>query len=110
MAPDVTADAIALEAAKKARKKVVKKAEEAKHVVAMAGAKPFELYANLFADKARKPWRSIEEVELATLEWVWWFNNTRLHSELGYRTPNETENAYYDSQDARTPTRALANR
>ena len=44
--------------------------------------------------KARKPWRSIEEVELATLEWVWWFNNSRLHSELEYQTPAEYETNY----------------
>ncbi len=35
------------------------------------------------------------EVELATLEWVWWWNNQRLHSELGYRTPIEFEAAHY---------------
>lgn len=57
--------------------------------------------------KARKPWRSIEEVELATLEWVWWFNNSRLHSELNYQTPVEYEDAYYNSQQARTPTGTL---
>ena len=58
--------------------------------------------------KARKPWRSsIEEVELATLEWVWWFNNSRLHSELNYQTPVECEDNYYASQNARTPTGAL---
>ena len=57
--------------------------------------------------KARKPWRSIEEVELATLEWVWWFNNSRLHSELNYQTPVEYEDDYYNSQQARTPTGAL---
>jgi hypothetical protein len=28
------------------------------------------------------PWRTVEQVELATLEWVWWFNNQSLHSEL----------------------------
>jgi len=33
--------------------------------------------------KPRKPWRTVEEVELATLKWVWRFNNTHLHSELG---------------------------
>lgn len=41
------------------------------------------------------PWRTVEQVELATLEWVWWWNNQRLHSELGYRTPTEIEDAYY---------------
>ena len=45
--------------------------------------------------KKRRPWRTVEEVELATLEWVWWFNNQRLHSELDYRTPAEVEAEYY---------------
>ena len=41
------------------------------------------------------PWRTVEQVELATLEWVWWWNNQRLHGELGMRTPAEVEAAYY---------------
>ena len=45
--------------------------------------------------KKRRPWRTVEEVELATLEWVWWFNNQRLHSGLDYRTPAKVEAAYY---------------
>lgn len=45
--------------------------------------------------RARGPWRTVEQVELATLEWVWWWNNQRLHSELDYRTPAEAENEYY---------------
>jgi len=45
--------------------------------------------------KKRRPWRTVEQVELATLEWVWWFNNQRLHSELDYRTPAEVEAEYY---------------
>lgn len=45
--------------------------------------------------RPRKPWRTVEEVELATLDWVWWFNNIRLHSELSYRTPNEVEADHY---------------
>ena len=32
--------------------------------------------------RARGPWRTVEQVELATLEWVWWWNNQRLHSGL----------------------------
>lgn len=39
--------------------------------------------------------RVVEQVELAMLEWVWWWNNQRLHSELDYRTPTEAENEYY---------------
>lgn len=45
--------------------------------------------------RARGPWRTVEQVELATLEWVWWFNNQRLHSELDYRTPIEAEQEYH---------------
>lgn len=39
--------------------------------------------------RRRGPWRTVEQVELATLEYVWWWNNHRLHGELGYRTPIE---------------------
>ena len=59
--------------------------------------------------KARRPWRTVEEVELATLDWVWWYNNTRLHSELGYRTPVEFEADHATARQHReTPTGALA--
>ncbi|NLB75853.1 MAG: IS3 family transposase, partial [Crenarchaeota archaeon] len=36
-------------------------------------------------------------VELATLEWVDWFNKTRIHSTIGYVSPFEFERRYYDS-------------
>ena len=45
--------------------------------------------------RQRGPWRTVEQVELATLGWVWWWNNQRLHSELGYRTPAKVETQYY---------------
>lgn len=48
----------------------------------------------------RGPWRTVEQVELATLEWVWWWNNSRLHGELDYRTPIEIEQAYYADQES----------
>lgn len=41
------------------------------------------------------PWRTVEQVELATLEYVWWWNHERLHGELDMRTPIEVEEAYY---------------
>ncbi len=46
------------------------------------------------------PWRTVEQVELATLEWVWWWNNSRLHGELDMRTPIEIENAYYADHES----------
>jgi hypothetical protein len=68
-APDITAVATALEAAKKACEEAVKKVEEAKHVVAMAGAKPLELYANLLADEARQPWEKILKAQVMQAPW-----------------------------------------
>jgi putative transposase len=43
------------------------------------------------------PWRGVDDLELATLNWVHWFNNTRLHSSCGYVPPTEYEAAYYRS-------------
>ena len=44
----------------------------------------------------RGPWRSLEAVEFATLEWVDWFNDRRLPEPIGYVPPAETE-ANYDA-------------
>ena len=41
------------------------------------------------------PMRTIDDVESATMEWVDWFNNRRLHSQLDYVPPEEHEAAYY---------------
>ena len=41
------------------------------------------------------PWRCLEDVELATLTWVDWFNMRRLLEPLGYVPPAEYEAAYY---------------
>ena len=43
----------------------------------------------------RGPWRSLQAVELATLEWVDWFNNRRLFGPIGNIPPAEAEAAYY---------------
>ncbi|QKJ18054.1 IS3 family transposase [Microbacterium hominis] len=53
--------------------------------------------------RQRGPWRTVEQVELATLEWVWWWNNQRLHGELDMRTPIEVEDAYYDDLESAQP-------
>lgn len=45
--------------------------------------------------RRRGPWRTVDDVELATLAWVHWFNTTRLHGALGAVPPAEFEGAYY---------------
>jgi transposase InsO family protein len=47
------------------------------------------------------PWRNIDAVEFATLEWVDWFNNRRLLEPIGHVPPVEYEEVYYRSQEAR---------
>jgi len=43
----------------------------------------------------RAPWKTMEAVEFATLEWVSWFNNARLLAPIGYIPPAEAEANYY---------------
>ena len=57
--------------------------------------------------RRRGPWRSIEDVELATLEWVWWFNDYRLLEPIGYVPPVEHEEAYYRRQENQADVAAL---
>ena len=49
--------------------------------------------------RRRGPWRSLEDVEFATLEWVWWFNYHRLLEPIGHIPPVEHEEAYYRRQE-----------
>ena len=41
------------------------------------------------------PWKTLAQVELATAEWIDWYNNARLHSAIGYLPPAEHEAAFY---------------
>lgn len=41
------------------------------------------------------PWRNCEHVELATLEWIDWFNNRRLLEPIGNIPPTEAEARFY---------------
>jgi putative transposase len=50
----------------------------------------------------RGPWSRIEDVELATLEWVWWFNNHRLFGPIGHVPPAEFEEQYHSRLTAQT--------
>ena len=48
----------------------------------------------------RSSWRRIEDVELATLHWVSWFNHRRLLEPIGNIPPAEAEDAYYAALEA----------
>lgn len=50
--------------------------------------------------RRQRAWKSVEQVELATLDWVDWFNNKRLLEPLGYMPPVEFEEMYYQQQAA----------
>ena len=45
------------------------------------------------------PWRSLDELELATLEYIDWFNHRRLHSACGYLPPAGYEAIHYDQHN-----------
>jgi len=46
------------------------------------------------------PWKGLDEVELATLTWVEWFNNRRLLQPIGDVPPIEYENLYYQQAES----------
>jgi len=48
--------------------------------------------------RRRGPWRNLDEVEYATLEWIDWFNNRRLLEPIGDIPPAEYEAMYYQEQ------------
>jgi putative transposase len=45
--------------------------------------------------KPQRPWKTLSQVELATAEWVDWYNHRRLHGEIGHIPPVEYEANYY---------------
>ena len=55
--------------------------------------------------RQRGPWRGLDEVEYATLEWVDWFNHRRLLEPIGYVPPAEFEAAFLEQEDPSYPAR-----
>ena len=49
--------------------------------------------------RKKGPWRGLEDVEFATLDWVHWYNNQRLLESIGYVPPVEHELDYYRLQE-----------
>lgn len=52
--------------------------------------------------KRKGPWRTPEQVELATLEWIDWWNHRRLHEAIGHIPPAEKEANYYNHKTQTT--------
>jgi len=40
-------------------------------------------------------WQTRTDLELGTVEWISWYNATRLHGEIGYVPPTEFEANWY---------------
>lgn len=57
--------------------------------------------------RKRGPWRNLEAVEFATLEWVDWFNKERLLESIGYLPPAEFEELYYREQESQAAVAGL---
>jgi transposase InsO family protein len=57
--------------------------------------------------RRRGPWKGVEDVEFATLEWVAWYNTSRLLEPIGYVPPAEFEEAHYRCQTAPAELAAL---
>jgi putative transposase len=55
--------------------------------------------------RRRGPWKGIDDVEYATLEWVDWFNHRRLLEPIGDVPPSEFEAAYRGKEDSREAVR-----
>ena len=54
----------------------------------------------VYGPDAPRPWDDVDELELATLGWVHWFNHERLHRYCGHVPPAEFEAAFYAAQQA----------
>ncbi|MGH9231920.1 MAG: IS3 family transposase [Acidimicrobiales bacterium] len=54
----------------------------------------------VYGPDAPQPWEAVEELELATLSWVHWFNQHRLHGHCDDVPPAELEAAFYAAQQA----------
>lgn len=78
----------------------------ARHKIVQSLSRPGQCWDNAMAESViglykaevirhEGPWKGLEEVEFATLEWVDWFNNARLLEPIGYVSPAEFEEAYY---------------
>ena len=45
----------------------------------------------------KKPWKTTSQLEWEIMKWVHWYNTKRIMEPLGYITPNEMEENYYEN-------------
>jgi putative transposase len=57
------------------------------------------LYKTELVDR-NGPWEDGDHLELATMEWVGWYNHRRLHSACGYTPPAEYESRFYRARNS----------
>jgi putative transposase len=57
--------------------------------------------------RKRGPWKTIDDIEIATLEWVDWYNQRRLHSAIGNIPPAEYEASCYAQEEPATVVPAI---
>jgi transposase InsO family protein len=53
--------------------------------------------------KLHGPWRTRAALERATIDWIYWYNDTRLHGEIGDIPPAEYESNWYNNQRTGQP-------
>ena len=58
------------------------------------------LYKLEVIEYLKSDWAGLADVELATLNWVDWFNKKRLHSTIGYVSPFQFEAMYYEKMQS----------
>ncbi|WP_408924701.1 IS3 family transposase [Corynebacterium sp. YSMAA1_1_F7] len=83
----------------------------AEHGIAASTGTVGDSYDNALAEKVngsyknelihRRTWADVVDVEIATFEWVNWWNESRLHQSLGYRTPAEVETEFWEHHPSR---------
>ena len=59
-------------------------------------------WATSFAVRSNGPWKRVDDLEIATAEYIDWFDHRRLHGEIGLTPPVEHEDNHYRHNNALT--------
>ncbi|MFY4636444.1 integrase core domain-containing protein [Scardovia wiggsiae] len=54
--------------------------------------------------RTHAPFTTVQALEQAPLPWVSWWNTKRVHEALGYKTPAQVEQEFYQEQKTGKPT------